>query len=54
VPWRFLEAGQLTLPNVSSLPASKNQHKPAQKRSIRDARAVEIKPHQPPMDPTRR
>jgi hypothetical protein len=53
-PWRFLDAGQLSAPSVSSLPASKNQHKPAQKRSIRDARAVEIKPHQPPMDPTRR
>jgi hypothetical protein len=26
VPWRFLDAGQLSLPSVSSLPASKNQH----------------------------
>ena len=29
VPWRFLDAGQLSLPNVSSLPVV---HKPAQKR----------------------
>ena len=27
VPWRFLDAGQLSLRSVSSLPASKNQHK---------------------------
>ena len=27
VPWRFLDAGQLILWSVSSLPASKNQHK---------------------------
>ena len=27
VPWRFLDAGQLSLPSVSSLPASKNQNK---------------------------
>jgi hypothetical protein len=27
VPWRFLDAGQLSLPSVSSLPAPKNQHK---------------------------
>jgi hypothetical protein len=27
VPWRFLDAGQLSLPSVSSLPASKNQHR---------------------------
>jgi hypothetical protein len=26
VPWRFLDAGQLSLRSVSSLPASKNQH----------------------------
>jgi class 3 adenylate cyclase len=26
VPWRFLDAGQLSLPSVSSLPASKNQN----------------------------
>jgi hypothetical protein len=26
VPWRFLDAGQLSLPSVSSLPASKNLH----------------------------
>jgi len=26
VPWRFLDAGQLSLPSVSSLPASKNQY----------------------------
>jgi len=51
VPWRFLDAGQLSAPSVSSLPGVQ---KPGQKRSIRDARAVEIKPHQPPMDPTRR
>jgi hypothetical protein len=29
VPWRFLDAGQLSLPSVSSLPASTNQHKSA-------------------------
>jgi hypothetical protein len=51
VPWRFLDAGQLSAPSVSSLPGVQ---KPGQKRSIRDARAVEIKPHQPPMDPARR
>jgi hypothetical protein len=27
VPWRFLDAGQLSLRSVSSLPASKNQHR---------------------------
>jgi hypothetical protein len=27
VPWRFLDAGQLSLRTVSSLPASKNLHK---------------------------
>jgi hypothetical protein len=27
VHWRFLDAGQLSLPSVSSLPASKNQNK---------------------------
>ena len=27
VPWRFLDAGQLSLRSVSSSPASKNQHK---------------------------
>jgi hypothetical protein len=27
VPWRFSDAGQLNLPSVSSLPASKNQHR---------------------------
>jgi hypothetical protein len=26
VPWRFFDVGQLSLPSVSSLPASKNQH----------------------------
>jgi hypothetical protein len=26
VHWRFSDAGQLSLPTVSSLPASKNQH----------------------------
>src|SRR5580704_2427566 len=26
VPWRFLDAGQLSLPSVSSLPTSKNQN----------------------------
>ena len=27
VPWRFLDAGQLSLRNVFALPASKNQHR---------------------------
>jgi hypothetical protein len=27
VPWRFLDAGQSSVRSVSSLPASKNQHK---------------------------
>jgi hypothetical protein len=27
VPWRFLDAGQLSVLSVSSLPASKNLHK---------------------------
>jgi hypothetical protein len=27
VPWRFLDAGQLSVRRVSSLPASKNLHK---------------------------
>ena len=27
MPWRFLDAGQLSLPSVSSLPASKKQNK---------------------------
>ena len=26
MPWRFFDAGQLSLRSVSSLPASKNQH----------------------------
>jgi transposase InsO family protein len=33
VPWRFLDAGQLSLPSVSSLPASKNQHTSGLKRT---------------------
>jgi hypothetical protein len=27
LPWRFLDTGQLSLPSVSSLPASKNQNR---------------------------
>jgi len=43
VPWRFLDAGQLSLRSVSSLPASKNQHR--NRQSIDHCSEDGVRPH---------
>jgi hypothetical protein len=52
-PWRFLDAGQLSLRSVSSLPASKNQHMTRQVRlcySITSARTRRKRTMRPDLD----
>ena len=42
VPWRFLDAGQLSVRSVSVLPASKNQHKRRHYKNDRCRRILDI------------